>query len=470
MPLSTVINLLKFAAIMVVSLAYLYGLGWLLVGPLLNRSLISKRNDLLLIQESPLTLLAGFIINFGILLVLQTLKTSLIISAVLSLIGLSCFVVYFFRYHFRKFKNPDSTNKWIGVVFFCLLMIGPILTIALEAWDTRSIWFFHSKMIYYAGSIGLAAGWQDPSVVFSQVDYPKLIPALGAQVMYVLGFWNEYLPKLSLYLIFIPPITWLVTFARRSFSYIFLLIILPFSLYPWLWNGYMDGLLAFCFCIALLLFDRYIKSNEKVDLFSSIACGIFLLYLKNEGILAFLALLVGFVVLYLIRNRFKVNLKAVKIPWHMVVIAILALIPFALWWIDKGQWRISNDLGLGQSSSFERLTARLSDGSLQMILDKVMKYINASLNLLVVMLISNFVFRRPFIKETIPAIVATGLYVLGMVVIYLVTPHDLVWHLNNSTVRVMELANGGISVACYLILDALEHDPVVMSPKAIRQL
>jgi hypothetical protein len=60
------------------------------------------------------------------------------------------------------------------------------------------------------------------------------------------------------------------------------------------------------------------------------------------------------------------------------------------------------------------------------------------------------------------------LYVLGTAVIYLITPHDLVWHLNNSTVRVMELANGGISIACYLFLDALEHDPAVNAHQRIR--
>ena len=305
--------------------------------------------------------------------------------------------------------------------------------------------------------------------MFSQVDYPKMIPSLAAQVMYVMGFWNEYLPKISLYLIFIPAVTWLVSFARRSFSYIFILVILPFSLYPWLWNGYMDGLLAFYFCISLLLFDRYMKTNQLIDLFSSLACGIFLLYIKNEGILAFLSLLVGFAVLYFIQKRPKITLKGLKIPWRYVVITVIALTPFVLWWVYKNRWGLTNDLGLGSGSSIDTLTTRLADGSLQMIVEKVMTYINASLNLLVVMLISNFVFRRPFIKNSLPAIIASGLYVLGMIAIYLVTPHDLVWHLNNSTVRVMELANGGISVASYMILNALEHDPVVLENKPISQ-
>jgi hypothetical protein len=145
------------------------------------------------------------------------------------------------------------------------------------------------------------------------------------------------------------------------------------------------------------------------------------------------------------------------------------LIPFVIWGIYKQQWGLSNDLGLGSDSSFKLLATRLSDGSLKLILERIFKYVNASMMLLVLLLVSNLLFNRPFIKECLPAIIATSIYVVGMVVIYLITPHDLVWHLNNSTVRVMELANGGFSVACYMLLDSLEHDPVVIEPKPVKQ-
>ena len=467
--MSTAINLVKFVLLLAGSLVYLVGLGWLVIGPLLHGSLINKKKDTLLVNEFPLILLGGFIVNFGILLILQTLKVSLIVGGVLAVIGLVFFCIYFFRYHFKKVKHPDSVNKWVGIIFFCLILTGPILTKALYDWDARSIWFFHAKMIYAAGSMGLSAGWQDPSVTFSQLDYPQLISSLAAQVMYIMGFWNEYLPKFSLFLVFIPAVSWLVTFARRSFSYIFLVIILPFSLFPWLWNGYMDGLLAFYFCIALLLFDRYMKTEQPIDLVSSIACAIFLLYLKNEGDLAALALVFAFVVYYLIKKHPLAAKKKITISWRYIVIGVAALIPFVLWGIYKQQWGLSNDLGLGSDSSFKLLTTRLSDGSLKLILEKIFKYVNASMMLLVLLLVSNLLFNRPFIKECLPAIIATSIYVVGMVVIYLVTPHDLVWHLNNSTVRVMELANGGFSVACYMLLDSLEHDPVVIEPKPVKQ-
>ncbi|HOW91355.1 MAG TPA: hypothetical protein PK883_03475, partial [Anaerolineaceae bacterium] len=353
-----------------------------------------------------------------------------------------------------------------------LLLSGPILSNAIYDWDARSIWFFHAKMIYFAGSIGLEAGWQDPTVVFSQLDYPKLIPSLAAQIMHIMGFWNEYLPKLSLLLVFIPPVVWLVTFARKTFSYAFLVFLLPFSFFPWLWNGYMDGLLALYFCIALLLFDRYTQEGRLIDLLSSLACALFLLYIKNEGNLALLVLLFAFALQFLI-SKWPLRLKfkpGLIVNWRYVIIAIAALVPFVIWNIYERQWGLSSDLGLGSTESFQRLAARITDGSLSLITEKIFKYINASLMLLVVLLTSILLFKRPFVRESLPAIIATSLYVLGMSAIYLVTPHDLVWHLNNSTVRVMELANGGFTIASYMILRALEHDPVVNEPKPIRHI
>jgi len=467
--LSTALNLLRLVGLTAAALLYLVGLGWLIAGPLLHGNFLRRKMDSLLIEEFPLILLGGFILNFGILLIFQKLKLSLIIGGVLALIGLFLFILYLVRNHIQKLRNPDSLNKWVGVAFFVLLLAGPILSNALYDWDARSIWFFHAKMIYFAGSIGLEAGWQDPTVVFSQLDYPKMIPSLASQIMYIMGFWNEYLPKLSLFLVFIPPTVWLVTFARKTFSYAFLVFLLPFSLFPWLWNGYMDGLLAFYFCIALLLFDRYMQKGRKIDLVSSIACTLFLLYIKNEGNLALLVLFFAFAV-YAIISKWPIRLKTrptLAINWRYVIIGVVVLIPFVIWSFYEKQWGLSNDLGLGTQASFQRLALRLSDGSLELITEKLFKYINASLMLLVLLLVSNLLFKRPFVRESLPAIIATSLYVLGMGLVYLITPHDLVWHLNTSTVRVMELANGGFMIACYLILRTLEEDPVVNEPKPI---
>jgi len=233
----------------------------------------------------------------------------------------------------------------------------------------------------------------------------------------------------------------------------------------------MDGLLAFYFSIALLLFYRYLKNSEPIDLISSIACAIFLLYLKNEGILAVVALTFAGLLFFVIKKKpFSPGTLRKKIPIRYLVIGITALIPFVLWWVYKAQWGLTNDLGLGSGGSIERMFDRLSDDSLRLIIETLFKYVNLSLNLLVILLISVLMFRRPLVKSSLFALTAVLVYILGNVVIYLMTPHDLYWHITNSAVRVMELANAGINMASYFILTSLEQDPVVLEAKTIKHI
>src|SRR5258706_16435582 len=67
---------------------------------------------------------------------------------------------------------------------------------------------FHAKMIYTAGAFGQSTGWQNPVVAFSHPDYPNLVPTLAAQAAFVVGFWNEYIPKISLFFMLGPSIIW----------------------------------------------------------------------------------------------------------------------------------------------------------------------------------------------------------------------------------------------------------------------
>ena len=257
--MSIAISAVELSLIICIGLIALLGLGWLVVGPVVQGSLIFNKRDIPLFQEIPLMLVSGIIINYGIILCFQSLDISLIVECILSIFGLICFGIYTFRYFKLQTLRLSSISLWIGISFVCLIFISPILGRPLLGWDARSIWFFHAKMIYVAGSIGRSAGWQHPSIGFSHPDYPNLIPALAAQITNMLGFWNEYIPKISLLFMLIPAVVWLFTFARRSFSFVILLLLIPFSFAPGIWNGYMDGYFALYFSIAMLLFGRYIN-------------------------------------------------------------------------------------------------------------------------------------------------------------------------------------------------------------------
>jgi hypothetical protein len=66
-------------------------------------------------------------------------------------------------------------------------------------------------------------------------------------------------------------------------------------------------------------------------------------------------------------------------------------------------------------------------------------------------------------KMVFPALTTATIYYFGIVIIYLITPQNLEWHLNTSASRTMLSVAGCIFVACYFILNSLEN-PTEVNP------
>ena len=350
----------------------------------------------------------------------------------------------------------------MGIVVFGGFYIIPILTEPVSAWDARSIWFFHAKMIYAEGALSQAAGWSHPSVVWSHVDYPKLVPVLAAQATYISGFWNEYLPKVALIFMLVPALLWLFSFARRSLSFVLLLMVFPLSLSAWLWNGYMDGYFALYFSISLLLYGRYMISRRTIDIVSSVCCLLFLLNIKNEGMLAVISVITGFCLIMGIKFVRKqcppIQLKKLFILyWRAGFALFIWLSPFMMWTLNKQRWNLSNDLQIGSMQSLARISSRLTDGSWLVIVERSFEELWSALLILGVVCVSSAIQKKSVTKESLPALVAGGIYYLGVTTIYLLTPNDLLWHLNTSIHRTMLVIWGCIFVGSFFMLSALER-------------
>ncbi len=455
--MDTVINIARLLLITGLGFFYFSGLGWLAIGPLLQGSLIRKKKDMPLIRVIPLLLLSGLTINYALVLIFQSLTTSLLAGSILSFGGAACLAIYIFRDPTRQMPTAGSIKTYFVCAFICLLFLGPILADPLNDWDARSIWFFHAKMIYSAGSIGLSAGWQHPSLGFMHADYPNLIPAVAAQVSYVMGFWNEYLPKISLYFMLVPAVGWLFTFARRSFSFAILLLLIPFGFSNWLWNGYMDGYVALYFSIAVLLLGRYVKSSNPVDLFSSVCCFIVLLSIKNEGALGAIAGLGSILLVAFLKRKHFLLRVIVSAHWKFILAAMVALIPFVLWTFDKQQWNLQNDLDIGKTELSARIFNRISDGSYKQILKSVFVENEGALLLLGMVYCASVAWNKSFPREGLPALLSGGIFAAGMVVVYLLTPSDLSWHLSTSIERTMLSVSGCIFVGSYFMLNSIEN-------------
>ena len=165
-------------------------------------------------------------------------------------------------------------------VYYIRVLSGPLVR-----WDGRSIWFFHARMIWIEGALREAAGWSHPSIVFSHPDYPLLVPAIAAQLAYLKGYWNEFLPKGSLVLMLVPMALWVFSFRKMTLSFVLLVLTIFAGLGAWQWNGSMDGYLAIYSAVALLMFGRYLSQGNTVDLCSSMVAVGIAASLKNEGLL-----------------------------------------------------------------------------------------------------------------------------------------------------------------------------------------
>lgn len=451
-------SILLLALLILAAPLYFAGLGWLITGLALHGSLIHKKTGTSRLQEFAILLLAGMILNFGLIMIFQRLTTSLVIGIFLSLFGLATYIIYLHNQKPSLKPGRGTLAIILGTITMLVLILSPIIVEPLENWDARSIWFLHAKMIYSAGTIGPDAGWLNPAVAWAHPEYPKFVPALAGQITYVFGFWNEYLPKISLLLTLIPGFIWLLGQAKRGISYILLFLVLPFSFYPYVWDGYMDGILAFYFAIAILLILKFFKSKDPVDLFSAICCMILLVMLKNEGMLAVISLVAAmFIYSLVIRSRFFIN-PFKNGHWRYVLAGIILLIPFFAWAYYEAQWDLHTDLYLGTRESILHIISRLKDGSWITILKTEYRQISISVLIVMISFLASIRWKTPAIMEALIPILTAGIYFSGITFIYLLTPRDLNWHLETSVERTMLLVNAALIIAWYTFLSQLDKN------------
>lgn len=428
------LSVLTLSATLIV--LYLIGLGWLL-----NYWLLKRHFFHLKIEEFPLLIvnliLSGLIINFTLVLLFQNLEISILVGVTTAFGGLiHLFATVRRKINLRNIGTNFQRPEWwlIGFSLIALYFILIISTPIFE-WDARSIWFLHGKMIYGSQTIGLEAGWQHPSIQFSHVDYPKLIAVMSAQIATLFGYWNEYLPKLSLVFLFIPLAITLTSFLHQNKVYLLMLIPILW-VGNWLWNGYMDGYLALYFGVGILLGYKFFSLKRFLYLQLSSTFLITCLYLKNEGQLAFLIAIIVFAIYVFLIKDFLPTQKN-KGNFENILFLIFQLIPFFLWAIYKLIFGINNDLEIGSQAFFHRIFERMSNQSWSIVLMEITDQIILPLTIFLILLIVLRNYDNGIaISPTFFGLTAL-LYTLSMIFIYLSTPYDLDYHLRTSVDRTM---------------------------------
>jgi hypothetical protein len=404
-------------------LPYLFGLGCMSL--LLCRSITF--NGCIFSDSSRLQIIAnllafGVVLNHSIVLLVGDIKLSLILGCVFSVIGILKFITF-------GFTKPKIIILFgwfaIGIILYCICLYI-VFNEPLYGWDARSIWFFHAKMIFFNASVNAGGNWSLPSIGFSHPDYPALIPILAAQIAFVAGYWNEYLPKLSLVALFIPVILCLISILSSKWWHIFLIFIPLLFTQEWLSNGYMDGYLALNIGLATFFWGRWLDERNRTDLMSGIIFVGVVLNLKNEGMLY--SLIILFLISFFLlvkKNKFQKS-SYLKFSEN-IFLFMISISGLFLWGMKKSEFNLQNDLQLGLKS-FYKFYERLTDGSLLIIFRKL--YVTDNLNLSFgILLLSLVITLRMGKRPTSGSLFCmfTGfLYFGGIVSIYLVTPYDLI--------------------------------------------
>jgi len=406
-----------------------------------------------------LALTLGILLNNALVALFGQLGLSLLVGCVFSLAGTGL-SVFLMRAEVSKILQLGWA-RWGIAAYITLLFSLVILFTPLSAWDARSIWFFHAKMIFHNLALTEAAGWNQPFAAFSHVAYPKLVPILAAQCGYLAGYWNEYLPKISLLVLFVPSVFALLAFSDRlkiSTAYLFLLFY--FSLGWWLWNGYMDGYLALFAGIACLYLARWLADEHPLDALTGIAFTALAICLKNEGLLFALTASLSLVTLYYLKHRTLKLTHPVSIRWNFWLVVAVCFLGYLVWSWKKSSWGMTFDVPSAITDT-TLMRQRIDQGGLGSIGEAlfIRASVAKSIGILAIAIVALVVVRVRFSISMWLPMLTSALYFIGIFVIYLTTKNDLTWHLATSADRTMLPVLHGIFASVFLILQRLEEAP-----------
>ncbi len=244
--------------------------------------------------------------------------------------------------------------KNIKVNFYIVFIIIIISLISLGSpvsdWDSRSIWLFNAKRIFFNFSLEEFTSYDGSE--FSHVDYPILVQTLSASLATLIGHWNEIFPKFSNIIMALPAMLIFTIIIKNNLTKLFLFILIFFIYEKRLINGDMDALLSLYTCASLILLIQYSnfkKLNFKhfIKLFLYLAS---LTMIKIEGIGILMCLLLSYILINY-KNNFKLNYK-------IILTFLVSIIPIFLWKLyilDKNIISSSSLMISGGERFFENL-------------------------------------------------------------------------------------------------------------------
>lgn len=334
-------------------------------------------------------------------------------------------IILFTSFILIAIKGLRRISKQFPLIIF--LLFGIIFTLGLGTpdWDARSIWLFHAKRIFIEDNLYAQL---DNYAPWSHNDYPVIFSMLAATLAKAVGHWNEVFPKSVLILFLIPPLLICSALLNQKILMILFLAGIGVICRNYLFNGYMDALVAIYTC-AIILFIT--KTNETRAACSSdyiypvlilISFFSILIFLKNEGLV--ISLIILLLTLFFQKNIPKFYIFLISITTFMLY--------FTLWKLPLVEMNIENDLMA--SGIYQRAIERLNSyDDLRLIFDKFLKYSGLYFGLFLLNFFRKTARWQNLALPTIFVIIYAGI----LFFIYLSTPNELAWHLGTSVKRAL---------------------------------
>lgn len=361
---------------------------------------------------------------------------------------------------FRAARIDRLALAILCVLILLLLLVGAVIVIRnpLTAWDSWSIWA--RKAIMLRDSLDTL---KLPYYEFTHPDYPIGIPAAQSAFFSLAGTNDTRVGDLPAWLLVPSGLAALAAFApgrpRFYVPVIASIAVLPAVTAQTLF-GYADVPLALVLSVAVLVGGRWLRSREPRHIwtFGLLIGGA--ICLKNEGVI------VGLLVLILLTFFGRKSLRSL---WPAWALALLAFLPWRLWLVGNG---IEGDLPLSRAFDpvylvdnmdrpWRALGNLLNESLFDVSLWEKVPWSIALAAALVLLLLA--LDRIPGRFGLLGALAA----LLALLFAYWVSPHDLDWHLLNSSDRVILLPVLILLAASLLVVDdGYGKDDDLKSPKA----
>lgn len=339
-------------------------------------------------------------------------------------------------------QTPRSLSRACIIVLVSALTIIMMLLLRDPhgAWDGWAIWNMRARFLFRGG-----AHWADAfshHLAWSHIDYPLLLPASIARVWYYVGKDSVFVPGAIAILFTLATITLLSStlLMLRGSSQACLAILALLGTDYFLRHAaylYADTPLSFFMLATTILFFLHGHSTEKrttLLFLAGIMAG-FAAWTKNEGLL-FVFVVASVHLACHIRRR----------SWRQCLFAntslLLGLLP-TLGVVAYFKFHIASENELISALSSQSIADRMTDPSRYVLVARFFgRQIVSYGRGLVLVLVTYGIFMGTTRNRRHDGMMKMFIIVLSLMLcsylaVYILTPHDLQWHLNTSAKRLL---------------------------------